>query len=194
MIRPASHTFLIALCFVFAFLSSCTETYTPKPRGFFRIAFPEHTYSQYSDEECPFTFDIPDYAAVLPYRDSLLQPCWKYISIPRFNAEVFLSYLPIDGNPEKYFEDARTLAYKHSVKAAAIDETLVLAYPGVAGMIYDIGGAAASSVQFFITDSTQHFLRGALYFNVAPQPDSLAPVVAFLRKDIEHMIRTARWK
>jgi gliding motility-associated lipoprotein GldD len=175
-------------------LTSCNENYTPKPRGFFRIGFPEQKYVRYSDPVCPFEFEIPVYASVKAYRDSMREPCWKYISIPQFNAEVFLSYHNVNGDLSKYLEDARTLAYKHAVKASAIDETPIHAAPGISGMIYDIGGAAASSVQFFITDSSRHFMRGALYFNASPQPDSLAPVIAFLRKDIENMIFTARWK
>lgn len=184
----------VFLLLTITLVAACDETYTPKPRGFFRIALPEHQFRFYSDPTCPFEFEIPEYSTVVAYRDSMIQPCWKHILIPRFNAEVFFSYHAVHNDLDKYLEDARTLAYKHSVKADAIDETLVYASPGVSGMIYDIGGAAASSVQFFITDSTRHFLRGALYFNATPQPDSLAPVIAFLRKDIEHLIRTARWK
>jgi len=175
-------------------LSACNESYTPKPKGFFRIALPEHAYRIYDAGACPYSFEIPVYATVSSYHDSVAQPCWKYILFPRFNAEVFLSYLPVNGDAQQYFEDARTLAYKHAVKADAIDETILHAGPGVSGMIYDIGGAAASSVQFFVTDSTKNFIRGALYFNVPPQPDSLAPVVAFLRADIERMMLTTNWK
>lgn len=178
-----------------ASFSACNETYTPKPRGFFRITFPKHEYRKYDAGDCPYSFEIPVYANVSAYHDSTSQPCWKYILFPRFNAEIFLSYLPVKGgDAQQYFEDARTLAYKHAVKADAIDETILHAGPGVTGMIYDIGGAAASSVQFFVTDSTRNFIRGALYFNVPPQPDSLAPVVAFLRSDIERMMLTTTWK
>jgi hypothetical protein len=37
-------------------------------------------------------------------------------------------------------------------------------------------GNAASSTQFYVTDSTTHFLRGVLYFYSAPNADSLKPV------------------
>ncbi|NOZ45910.1 MAG: gliding motility lipoprotein GldD, partial [Chlorobi bacterium] len=64
----------------------------------------------------------------------------------------------------------------------------------VYGILYDIKGNAASSINFFVTDSTQHFLRGALYFNSKPNKDSLAPVVDFIRKDIVHLMETFKWK
>lgn len=175
-------------------VSSCDTAQTPKPKGYFRIDLPEKKYATYQSPDCPFLFDLPVYARVLNYRDSVAEPCWKYMRYPQFNAEIFLSYKQVENNLNIYLEDARTLAYKHTVKADAIDETLVETQNKVYGMIYDIGGNAASSVQFYATDSNHHFLRGALYFNVAPQPDSLAPVIKFLREDIVRMMTSLKWK
>lgn len=175
-------------------VASCDTAHTPKPKGYFRIDLPEKNYTVYQSSECPFIFDLPGYAKVVNYRDSIAQPCWKYIRYPQFNAEIFLSYKPVENNVAVYLEDARTLAYKHTVKAESIDETIVETQHGVSGMIYDIGGNAASAVQFYATDSTRHFLRGALYFNVAPQPDSLAPVIKFLREDVVRMMTSLKWK
>lgn len=173
---------------------SCDQSYTPKPRGYFRIDLPEKKYDVYNGNACPFTFELPGYAVVLPYRDSIAQPCWKYIRFQQFNSEIFLSYREVAGDPGQFMEDARTLAYKHTVKADAIDET-VFHKPGhLYGVLYDIGGNAASSVQFFVTDSSRHFLRGALYFNTPPQPDSLAPVIQFLRADMVRIMETVTWK
>lgn len=188
--------FLPALFFFSAFLliAACNEVHTPKPKGYFRIDLPEKNYSLYNSESCPFQFELPDYAQMVNYHDSIAQPCWKYIQYPRFNAEIFLSYKSVDNNISTYLEDARTLAYKHTVKADAIDETILETPNNVYGMIYDIGGNAASSVQFYVTDSTRHFLRGALYFNVSPQPDSLAPVIKFLREDVVRMMVSLKWK
>jgi len=93
-------------------------------------------------------------------------------------------------------EDSRKLAYQHSVKAEAINEKLVKRDTAkVFGLLYDIEGLnTASSVQFFLTDSTNHFLRGALYFNLVPRNDSLSPVIKFIKKDITHLIETFKWK
>jgi gliding motility-associated lipoprotein GldD len=63
------------------------------------------------------------------------------------------------------------------------------------GVLYEIKGAeAASTLQFYVTDSLSHFLRGALYFNVSPNNDSLAPVIDFIEEDIRHMIGTLNWE
>jgi len=189
----SSKNYFLVLLAVSMLMYSCDESYTPRPKGYFRIELPEKKYSNYQNTDCPYTFDLPVYARVINYQDSVTQPCWKYIRFPEFNAEIFLSYRKVDTNIGKFIEDARTLAYKHTVKAESIDETYIETANGIHAMIYDIGGNAASSVQFYATDSTSHFIRGALYFNVAPQPDSLAPVIQFLRKDVEAMIVSMRF-
>jgi gliding motility-associated lipoprotein GldD len=64
----------------------------------------------------------------------------------------------------------------------------------VIAVLFEIKGNAATPYQFFATDSTTHFLRGSLYFNVYPNKDSLAPVVDFVKKDIFRLIETLEWK
>jgi gliding motility-associated lipoprotein GldD len=176
------------------FITSCDQTYAPRPKGYFRIALPEKKYITYNPAECPFSFEIPQYCTVTNYHDSLSQPCWKYINFPQFDAQIFLSYREVNNDVIQFIEDSRSMAYKHSVRASAIDETLITTVNNVNAVVYDIGGSAASSIQFFATDSSSNFLRGALYFNVAPQPDSLAPVIEFIRADVLRIIDTIHWK
>jgi len=186
--------FTLIMVFAVTLFSSCESDYTPKPKGYFRIELPEKEYTQWNDRKCPFQFEVPVYSAMVAYRDSISEPCWKYLRMPGFNAELFLSYKSVDGNLLSFIEDTRQLAYKHAVKADAIDEVFVqVPSQKVYGIVYDIGGSAASSIQFFITDSTNHFLRGALYFNARPQPDSLAPVIKFVRSDVMQLIKTTKW-
>jgi gliding motility-associated lipoprotein GldD len=192
MIRHFIYIFLF-ICFI---LASCSADYSPKPRGYFRIDLPEKKYQTYSSD-CPYTFDYPVYAQVQPDKNRDAKPCWLDVSYPGFNGRIHLSYQPI--NSEKQFnqliEDARTFAFKHTVKATAIDEA-VISYPDrkVYGIYYSIEGNTASSVQFFLTDSTQNYLRGALYFNEQPRLDSIKPVLDFVKKDIDLMIKTFKWK
>lgn len=190
--RSFAGVFILSIITV---LFSCNQEYTPKPKGYFRIDLPEHSYVNWDGGFCPFTLEIPTYSVMKPYRDSVAEPCWKYLLIPKFNAEIFLSYKSVNGDLESFVEDTRTLVYKHAVKADAIDETFIeVKGERVYGIIYDIAGNAASSLQFFVTDSTKHFLRGALYFNSPPQSDSLAPLVSFIREDVIEMVTTTRWK
>lgn len=105
------------------------------------------------------------------------------------NVQVYLTYKPLNGDVARYLEDTHTLVYKHTARASSIDEQVIQFNPGVSGVIYSLGGEAASATQFFVTDSVHHFLRGAVYFNVAPNADSLAPVQDYIprrhRKDAQ---------
>ena len=173
---------------------SCKKKYIPKPRGYFRIDFPEKAYQMYQSD-CPFIFEYPVYGEIQPDDMSISEPCWINIVFPDYNAKIYISYKPVKENLSELLEDARTFAYKHTIKADAINEKLFLAKrKKVFGTLYDIKGNTASSVQFFLTDSTKHFIRGALYFNAQPNKDSLAPVISFFSKDIDHMIETLEWK
>jgi len=62
------------------------------------------------------------------------------------------------------------------------------------GRIYEILGNTASQIQFYVTDSTKNFVKGALYFNTTPNYDSILPAIAYLKKDIVHLMETMSWK
>jgi len=173
---------------------SCQRNYTPKPRGFMRIEFPVKEYASF-DSTCPYKFNYPVYAKVVPDRDYNSEPYWINIEFPSFKGKIHISYKKVEGNLYEYIEDSRSLAYKHTIKADAIKET-VYSDPGadVHGILYDIKGDAASSLQFFLTDSNAHFLRGSLYFNVQPNKDSLAPVIDYFREDIIQLMESFEWK
>lgn len=177
-------------------ISSCTSRYSPKPRGYFRIELPEKAYHPFS-LSCPFVFDLPTYATMEPDRSVDAQPCWTDILFEQFNARIHLSYIPVDG-PDHFnelVEDARTFAFKHTIRATAIDqERISRPENSVYGLKYEIKGNTASSIQFFVTDSTQHYLRGALYFNEKPRLDSIQPVLDFIRDDIDVLVNSIRWK
>ena len=121
------------------------------------------------------------------------QPCWMDINFPQFNARIHLSYMPIH-SPERFnelVEDARTFAFNHTVRATAIDQQRISRpEAGVYGLKYEIKGNAASGIQFFVTDSTNHYLRGALYFNERPRINSIQPVIDFIKADIDSLINS----
>jgi gliding motility-associated lipoprotein GldD len=179
------------------FLFSCDEdddVYSPKPKGYIRIDFPEKKYVTYVSE-CPFSFDIPVYARMKLNNSKGSEPCWYNLEFPNYKATLHLSYKQVSNNLSKYLDDAHEIANKHQIKATGLDEVTVLRDSAkVYGLLFDIAGNTASSVQFYLTDSTKHFLRGSLYFNAVPNADSLKIVVDFLKKDIIHMINTTAWK
>jgi gliding motility-associated lipoprotein GldD len=179
-----------------ALLISCHNDYTPKPRGYFRIDFPDHAYRKFDSTAFPYAFEYPVYAVIAADPTPGAEPYWINVKYPQFNAQVHLSYKPVKGNLAQYLEDAHTLVNKHIQKASAITQR-EYADPGhgVYGLSYAIEGSeAASPYQFYLTDSTRNFVRGALYFDLVPNNDSLMPVITFLRDDIDRMISTFRWK
>ena len=94
----------------------------------------------------------------------------------------------------EFIEESRRLAYKHTIKADAINERLFMnPAKDVYGIVYKIEGNAASPMQFFLTDSTLNFLRGAFYIHEVPNIDSLMPVINFIEPDVIHMIETTTW-
>ncbi|MBI3502092.1 MAG: gliding motility lipoprotein GldD [Bacteroidetes bacterium] len=185
----------------FLLLTSCgsdsDDIVVPKPFAYYRINLPEKKYSLFKDS-CPFEFEYPsNYGIVLADSDMNAEPCWKNIVYPKFKAEINLSYKTIDKNHplKKYLDDSWTLATKHEVKASGMPETPIRRDSAkVYGLLFEIEGNAASNLQFYLTDSTHHFMRGALYFFAHPNYDSLAPVIDFLKKDVERMITTFNWK
>ncbi len=179
------------------FLYACGDNSSPKPRGYFRINLPEKEYRNF-DSVFPYTFEYPVYAKIKPDQSPSSEPYWADIRFPSFNAAIHLSYKTVGSMNDLnlYFEDSRTFANKQIPKANAIRENVVVnPEADVYGLTYEVQGTnAASTYQFYLTDSLNHFLRGALYFNFHPNNDSLAPVISFIKEDIEHMIETLEWK
>ncbi|MXV49549.1 gliding motility lipoprotein GldD [Pedobacter sp. HMF7647] len=177
-------------------IAACHDNdYSPKPRGYFRIELPKKSYQSYR-ANCPYTFDFPVYARVVADSSRGAKPCWNDVVFPQFNGRIHLSYQPIISKAEfnELVEDARTFAFKHTVKATSIDEGRIsIPKNKVYGIYYTIEGNTASSLQFFLTDSNKHYLRGALYFNEEPRVDSIRPVLDFIKKDVDVMIHTFKW-
>jgi len=175
--------------------SGCNNDYVPKPRGYYRIDLPKREYRLF-DTTFPYTFEYPVYAVITADSSKMAEPYWINISFIPFHAELHVSYKVVNGNLAKYLDDSHTLVNKHIPKANAITQRQFIdPVNRVYGLEYDINGTdAASTYQFYLTDSISRFMRAALYFNLVPNNDSLAPVIGFLKGDLEHMITTFRWK
>ncbi len=185
--------FFSYLFVIFLFLIvSCEDNYIPKPKGYFRIDMPPHSYKVF-DTIFPYKFEYSKYAEYKIYnKDS----AWINIIYPKFKATIHITYKnPAMENLNEILDETQTLAYKHTLKADAIDETNITdTIHKVYGLMYYMEGNSASNIQFYITDSVKHFFRGALYFDVRPNYDSLRPVISYLKEDIKHLISSMRWK
>lgn len=180
-------------------LFSCNGVYSPKRRGYFKIDFPPHQYQAFDRPDFPYTFEYPVYAGVVrdsSYFDTIPEnPYWINVDFPRFGARIYISYKQIGPNSfDKLKDDAYKMTFKHTYKASSIEDSIINTPNGVSGIFFKVGGNAATATQFFVTDSTHHFLRGALYFDTTPNEDSLKPVNIFLQEDVRHLINTFKWK
>lgn len=182
-------------------LTACRpETYIPKPRGYFRISFPERVYREFNDPAYPYRFSYPVYATIS--RDTVFfdekpeNPYWINLSFSTLGAQLFLTYKEIrpDQAFENLIEDAYKMSYFHDIRADYIADHVFHTPNNVHGVFYNVGGNAASNLQFYATDSVRHFLWGALYYNATPNADSLKPVNEFIRKDLDYLLETLRWQ
>ena len=191
----SSGTILICmLVLAFLFVQGCKEAYSPKPRSYFRIDFPEKEYRTYASD-CDFSFEYPAYSEVEQVALQGREPCWYNIRFTDYRATIYLTYKPLANNLSTYIEDIHKIVYKHIIKADDILETRINDRErDVFGIVYDIKGNTASSVNFYITDSASGFISGSLYFNVPTNRDSLAPAIQFFREDILHLIHTFSWE
>ncbi len=183
-------------------LWSCEQTVpVPKPRAYPKVVYPEKAYQTFDESYCQLTFEYPVYASIqqdtLFFDEKPAHPCWFNVYMPAFECRIHCTYSPI--TPQMPLDKLKTDAFKmtdwHNKKATYIEERPFSNAYGVKGILFEIEGPVASQLQFFVTDSAEqkHFLRGALYFYAQANPDSIAPVYAFVKQDVMHMLETFRW-
>lgn len=179
--------------------TACNTRFTPKATGYPAIALPEKKYLAGAVKELPYTFDIPSYAMVdtKPASAGVDQQKagWMNLQFPMLNATLYVSYNAVQKDKlEVLVRDAYNFANNHSNKASFIEDSAFENPQGLKGVFFHLGGDVASPYQFFITDSSRHFLRAALYFDSTPNADSLAPVIDFLYQDLKQIVQTFHWK
>lgn len=192
MSKPDLRKVYMALCCA-ALLVSCGKEPKPLPKGYFRIELPEKTYVK--TENIPgIAFEAPTSCRVELLNESASDSSWFNLSFPRYNARLHCTYRAMNEDLDQLLGDAHNMAYSHEMKARSIEKTRIHRDSSqVHGMIFDLRGEVASPLQFFATDSNRHFLRGSLYFQNRPNPDSIAPVLAYIRKDVIHLLNSLEW-
>ncbi|MCR6721633.1 MAG: hypothetical protein NVV59_15420 [Chitinophagaceae bacterium] len=179
---------------------ACNSPYTAgKKRGYFKIDFPEKEYKLFEEAGYPYTFEYPVYGVVsrdTTFFDTKAGDWWINIDFPHFNGRFYVTYKPVTKNNfDSLVNDGYKLVYRKNtdVSTGILDSTISTPN-GVEGVYFSLSGNTATANQFFLTDSTRHFLRGALYFDASPNEDSLSIVNDFLKKDLMHLINTLKWK
>jgi len=177
-------------------ITSCTKDYQPKPKGYNRLVLPKQEY-QLSPDSLPYKFEYSKHARLLRDSSWMSERYWVEIYYPELKANVHITYKKLDNKDQflkELLNDAYNLTSKQQIKASAIDEIIVVTPSGKTAVIAEIAGEVPSQFQFTMTDSSQNFLRGALYFNTRVQNDSLAPAIDFMKKETLHFINTLEWK
>lgn len=172
------------------------DHYVPKPLGYNRIDLPEHQYMNLADT-FPYSFEYSKHAMILKDSSKLAERYWINLYYPQTDANVQITYKPIENKRkrlEDFLGDSYKLTSKHQIKAYAIEEQVVITPKGHTAVLEELSGEVPTQLQFFITDSTTHFVRAALYFKTATKNDSLKPIIDFVKEDIRHMIRTFDWR
>ncbi|UZD21976.1 gliding motility lipoprotein GldD [Algoriphagus halophytocola] len=186
------------LCIVLAglLLFGCEENYLPKPTGYNRIDLPPHDYQGIGDAYS-YQIAVSKYAQVEADSFNLGQKDWINLNYTDFGAKVHLTYMPIDGDKvvfKQLSNDAFKLTAKHQVKAYGIEESVLVTPEGYTGVAAELSGEVPTQFQFFVTDSTDNFLRGALYFNTAMKNDSLSPVIEYIKVDMAHLMNSVKFE
>ncbi|MBB4080380.1 gliding motility-associated lipoprotein GldD [Lewinella aquimaris] len=195
--------FLTACCLLFFFCACGDEVLpVPKPRSYPRVEYPVRAYTTLGADYCPFTFERPASTRVLRetsyFDEAPADSCWFNLKLaPALNGTLHFSYYPVSSYAqwEELRDEAFQLVGVHNQRASDIQEIVVHRDSArVHGVAFDIAGPAASPFQFFLTDTTHHFLRGALYFETQVNPDSLAPVIEYVKEDIFRIVETLEWR
>lgn len=190
-------SFLIIICFC-----SCqqTELGIPKPRMYPKVDYPERNQIQFDESYCNIGFVYPDYFKVEQdkyfFDEKPVDPCWFDLDSEELNSQLHCSYIPIKDRKhfDKLVNDAFKMTSKHNQKANYRKEQLIEnSDEKVYGILFEHDGPVASPLQFFVTDSTDHFFRGSLYFRSKVNPDSIAPVYTFVKTDILDLIESFNW-
>ncbi|MDG1275747.1 MAG: gliding motility lipoprotein GldD [Algoriphagus sp.] len=186
-------SFSLALCILL--FASCDQNYLPKPPGYNRIDLPLHQFVKLG-EGYPYSLEYSESSQVEKDSFNLNEDTWINLNYVDFGAKVHLTYKKIDGknvNFKMLSEDAFRLTAKHQKKAYGIEEAILVTPQGYSGVVAELEGEVPTQFQFFVTDSTHHFLRGALYFNTAMKNDSLAPVIEYIKVDMAHLMNSVKF-
>jgi gliding motility-associated lipoprotein GldD len=180
---------LLLLPALLLMITGCGGETIPKPKAYLRLDYPMGKYIPF-DRNCPFTFGYNSLSEIKEKAN-----CNFTLEYPKMKATVYITYKPVTGNLSLLLRDAQKLTYEHVIKA---DEILEQPYLNrekkVYGMFYQVGGNAATNAQFYLTDSTRHFLTGSVYFYAKPNFDSVMPAASYIKDDMRNIMETLNWK
>ena len=170
-------------------LTGCKNDVVPKPSSHLRLDYPVARYVTF-ENHCPYTFEMNADAIITEKAN-----CNFTINYPKMRATVYLTYKPVNANINLLLRDAQKLTFEHVIKADdIIEQPFLNAEKKVYGMFYQVQGNAATNAQFYVTDSTKHFVAASVYFNAKPNFDSIMPAADYIKNDMRTIMETMKWK
>ncbi|WP_459210034.1 gliding motility lipoprotein GldD [Aquimarina rhabdastrellae] len=173
-------------------LYSCASEVLPKPKAMLRLSYPEAAYENVTIDGYPFRFEKNKMARIKSVIRN--KKYWSNLEYPELKATVYLSYYKVKNNLDSLLKDAQNITQEHVVKADGIIYDL---YENkerkVYGTLYEVTGDAASQTQFYVTDSTDNFITGSVYFKAKPNYDSILPASTYILRDVERFMDTVEW-
>lgn len=155
---------------------------------------PIAAYQQLPDS-LPYSFEYSKHSQLLRDSSWISERYWINLYYPEMKAAIQITYKPVtDSIIREYLSDSYRLTSQHNVKAYAIEESIIELPNGLFASFTELQGEVPTQAQFHVSDSVDHFLRGALYFRTATKNDSLAPVISYLKQDIIHLLTTLEWR
>ena len=183
----------LSLCSSAIFFVSCNKNEdVAKPLGEIRLEYPTQTYVQFT-ENAPYTFQYSNFGKIVKGK----QPNWYVVSYPKMKATIYLTYFPINSPQDLIIKikESERFVQDQTVKASFISpQEFSFPKKRVFGTLYELGGESAINMQFHATDSSKNFITGSVYFKTQPKPDSLAPAVDYIKKDVKKLLETLEWK
>ena len=188
-----SKFFIFSICLICISLACSKTDLQPKPKAQLALNYEKANYKAVDLKNCPYQFEINGLARL--QKPKISQNCWNNIFYPKQKGTIFITYNKLQNNLNEYLIDAQKLPLQHSIKADHIEAS---EYNNPAkntyGVFYEVIGDAASQAQFYLTDSTEHFITGSIYFEATPNYDSILPAAEYLKKDIRHIMESMTWK
>ena len=176
------------------FLFTCDETnYLPKEKGFLRLEFEKPTYDTFFNESSGLNFIYNDaYSTFEIVSDEKIVLGYKDIKISIVLSDVGLenlsSFEESIQNFYMFFEPHRKKSNQISIKEFTSADNNRCA------KVFEMRGPVASPLQFYVTDSTNHFLFGSMNIMEKSDYDSIYPSVMYVKNDIFSIIESVNWE
>ena len=179
---------------LFLFIFSCNESnYLPREKGFLRLEFEKPTYDTFSNESSGLNFIYNDaYSTFEIVSDEKIVLGYKDIKISIVLSDVELENL---SSLEESLQNFYMFLEPHRKKSNQISiKEFTSADNNRFAKVFEMRGPVASPLQFYVTDSTNHFLFGSMNIMEKSDYDSIYPSIMYVKNDIFSIIESVNWE